>query len=540
MSPDRHATAGGALTGAEWGGYGQGRTRAAARGARDRGHLPLRHPLRPALVPADDVAGAAGPAGADLPRPHGAAGPDARSHLRPQRDGHGRQPAGALGRRSTGRRSAARPSARSSSPACRGRCRPRSRTWRPATPTSSTTRTCRCRWPTTSPETTAIYLGERREDYPGRRGERGLAAGLPLRPAGQPHRRLHGRHPGRERQGLPGQGLQAERAGGQGRHRASSTRTSCGASRARSPTRSTPATASSGRSAGATRCRATTSSALDRPQAPAVRRADAAAGPAGGARTRCPFDSFTQSCGGPAFAGAGRLDRGRGPPQRPDPGHGHLPDLRQPLVRRRASRTRRSRSCTPTPTSRPRFVNRALSSPFQMGSTFKLVSTVAGLQSGIITPGSPYNDQGRYQIPNCDVAKFKCIFKNAGLARGSGPISLATALTISSRHVLLPHRRRAAAGPEPDAAERGPAVRLRLGQRHRPARRDRGHGARRRAEEAPGRAQPAGDQPGRGPGLLRRRQRAVRHRPGPAQRHPAPARSTPTPPSPTAATGCGR
>jgi penicillin-binding protein 2 len=67
-----------------------------------------------------------------------------------------------------------------------------------------------------------------------------------------------------------------------------------------------------------------------------------------------------------------------------------------------------------------------------MGSTFKLVSTVAGLQSGIITPGSPYNDQGRYQIPNCDVAKFKCIFKNAGLARGSGTISLATALTVSS------------------------------------------------------------------------------------------------------------
>ena len=73
-----------------------------------------------------------------------------------------------------------------------------------------------------------------------------------------------------------------------------------------------------------------------------------------------------------------------------------------------------------------------MSSPFQLGSTFKLVSTVAGLQSGLITPGSPFDDEGRYQIPNCDVARFKCIFKNAGRARGNGTISLATALTLSS------------------------------------------------------------------------------------------------------------
>jgi penicillin-binding protein 2 len=86
----------------------------------------------------------------------------------------------------------------------------------------------------------------------------------------------------------------------------------------------------------------------------------------------------------------------------------------------------------PDPNKQAPFVNRAVSSPFQMGSTFKLVSSIAGLQSGVITPGSVFNDQGKYLIPGCDVKLFKCIFKNAGLARGSGPISLRTALTVSS------------------------------------------------------------------------------------------------------------
>ena len=149
------------------------------------------------------------------------------------------------------------------------------------------------------------------------------------------------------------------------------------------------------------------------------------------ARTRCPFDSFTQSCGGPAFAAPA------GSTVVEDPRNGQILAMATyPTFDNRwfveGISNKKIQELYPDADKQAPFVNRALSSPFQMGSTFKLVSTVAGLQSGIITPGSPYNDQGKYQIPNCDVAKFKCIFKNAGLARGSGPISLATALTISS------------------------------------------------------------------------------------------------------------
>jgi penicillin-binding protein 2 len=149
------------------------------------------------------------------------------------------------------------------------------------------------------------------------------------------------------------------------------------------------------------------------------------------ARTRCPFDSFTQSCGGPAFAAPA------GSTVVEDPRNGQvLAMATYPTFDNRwfveGISNKKIQELYPDADKQAPFVNRAVSSPFQMGSTFKLVSTVAGLQSGIITPGSPYNDQGRYQIPNCDVAKFKCIFKNAGLARGSGTISLATALTVSS------------------------------------------------------------------------------------------------------------
>ena len=149
------------------------------------------------------------------------------------------------------------------------------------------------------------------------------------------------------------------------------------------------------------------------------------------ARTRCPFDALVAGCAGPAFeapAGSVVVE---------DPRNGQILAMATyPTFDNRwfvqGITNKKIDELYPEADKQAPFVNRAVSSPFQMGSTFKLVSTVAGLQSGIITPGSPYNDQGRYQIPDCDVAKFKCIFKNAGRARGSGTISLATALTVSS------------------------------------------------------------------------------------------------------------
>ena len=277
--------------------------RAAARGARDRGHVALRRPLRPALVPAGDVAGAAGPAGADLPGPHGAAAADARPHRRPRRDWSWPTTGARSSSRSTGRRSAAQadreillhPPVGPAADPGRG---PR----RPATTTSSTTRTCRCRWPRTSDETIAIYLGERREDYPGVEVSEGWQRVYRYAPLASHIVGYMGAIPdtraprptgaratsSNERVGKAGIEEQYE---GQLR----------GKPGLRSRTRSTPATASSGRSAGATRCRATTSQLTIDLQAPAVRRADAAAGPAGGADA-LPVRQLHPVCGGPAFA----------------------------------------------------------------------------------------------------------------------------------------------------------------------------------------------------------------------------------------------
>ena len=149
------------------------------------------------------------------------------------------------------------------------------------------------------------------------------------------------------------------------------------------------------------------------------------------ARTRCPFDAFTGGCGGPAFeapAGSVVVE---------DPRNGEILAMATyPTFDNRwfveGISNKKITELYPDADKQAPFVNRAVSSPFQLGSTFKLVSTVAGLQSGVITPGSPFDDEGRYQIPDCDVARFKCIFKNAGRARGNGTISLASALTLSS------------------------------------------------------------------------------------------------------------
>ena len=104
------------------------------------------------------------------------------------------------------------------------------------------------------------------------------------------------------------------------------------------------------------------------------------------ARTRCPFDSFTQSCGGPAFAApAGSMVV-------EDPRNGQILAMATyPTFDNRwfveGITNKKIQELYPDADKQAPFVNRAVSSPFQMGSTFKLVTTVAGLQSGIITPG---------------------------------------------------------------------------------------------------------------------------------------------------------
>ncbi len=74
------------------------------------------------------------------------------------------------------------------------------------------------------------------------------------------------------------------------------------------------------------------------------------------------------------------------------------------------------------------FVNRAVLGTYSPGSTWKLVTAMAGLATGVITPETVFVDQGVYTIPNCGRG---CSRQNAGRA-SYGEVALSRALTVSS------------------------------------------------------------------------------------------------------------
>ena len=79
------------------------------------------------------------------------------------------------------------------------------------------------------------------------------------------------------------------------------------------------------------------------------------------------------------------------------------------------------------PNSHYPLVDRAIAGQYAPGSTFKLVTAIAGLQSGDITPTKTLDDKGRYAYPT-DPGRF---FTNDNGAR-YGRVDLPRALTVSS------------------------------------------------------------------------------------------------------------
>ena len=75
--------------------------------------------------------------------------------------------------------------------------------------------------------------------------------------------------------------------------------------------------------------------------------------------------------------------------------------------------------------------NRALQGQYAPGSTFKLVTALAGLRTGVITPATTISDGGRYIVPGCRGAVEQCSFVNSG-GTAHGRVNLPRALTVSS------------------------------------------------------------------------------------------------------------
>jgi penicillin-binding protein 2 len=84
------------------------------------------------------------------------------------------------------------------------------------------------------------------------------------------------------------------------------------------------------------------------------------------------------------------------------------------------------------PAERSPLVNRAISGQYAIGSTMKLFTSIAALQSGQLNDGNyVYDDKGTYEIPDCYDLRNGCVKKNSGGLK-PGKIDLPNALAMSS------------------------------------------------------------------------------------------------------------
>ena len=77
------------------------------------------------------------------------------------------------------------------------------------------------------------------------------------------------------------------------------------------------------------------------------------------------------------------------------------------------------------------FNNYAIQGLYTPGSTFKLVTATAEMQTGIFSPNTLVNDTGIYVVPGCLQGGHGCVFHDAETF-GNGLVNLPLALTVSS------------------------------------------------------------------------------------------------------------
>ncbi len=85
------------------------------------------------------------------------------------------------------------------------------------------------------------------------------------------------------------------------------------------------------------------------------------------------------------------------------------------------------------PTSNYPQLNRAIEGVFTPGSTFKLNTATAALDSGLWTPNQTYPDTGTFNVPGCKAnsGATGCVLQNAPGDGALGSINISTALTVS-------------------------------------------------------------------------------------------------------------
>ncbi len=75
------------------------------------------------------------------------------------------------------------------------------------------------------------------------------------------------------------------------------------------------------------------------------------------------------------------------------------------------------------------LTNRAIGGQYAPGSTFKLATAVAAVDTRLLDPRTTINDTGKYLLKNCK--GDKCVFRNAN-EEAHGPVNLQRAVTVSS------------------------------------------------------------------------------------------------------------
>jgi penicillin-binding protein 2 len=76
--------------------------------------------------------------------------------------------------------------------------------------------------------------------------------------------------------------------------------------------------------------------------------------------------------------------------------------------------------------------NNAIQGLYTPGSTFKLATATAALQTGLISPGYVFDDTGSYTIPNCATGGSGCATYHDNEGEAAGPVTISQALTVSS------------------------------------------------------------------------------------------------------------